>query len=184
MRIDELLPNDVIDGATAVFLATGFDILRSPDFWESWVSIQLGGTRTPHKTSFDVEVNIWGKNCKAEVKFSNAFWAKFTPIRGDDWSRHCFRWSVTKPQLKKQEADAFILIGLDVDRTIACWVIPAGEMKANHITVCVPSERVGKNGKIDQWKICPGQMLPAFAHHCHDTRRLKSPQLDIEDYAP
>lgn len=198
MQTKDFFPSHILAAEETLRKSIDHSIFEDPGFWESWVAIQLGGETTSHKSHFDVRVEIWRRICRCEVKFSNAFWASFAPIRGKDWSRYCFRWSITRAQLRRSLADAYVFIGLDVDKTIACWVIPSVFVSARNYTVCVPSQRKGGNGRLDPWRVCPGQLLPEFARVCHNkwdaehrrqnaarTRREKSDQMDwIDDLKP
>lgn len=149
---------------------TGFDTLRSPDFWETWIALQLGGIQTPHKGAFDVAVSIWGRECRAEVKFSNAFWATYR-TKGADWSRNVFKWSITARQDKDRASDAMILVGVDIDRLIYGWVVPTQSVPAGKrmLSATAPSSRRGDGlGRLDQWRAPFMEILPVFARICHN----------------
>ena len=150
---------------------TGFDVSRSPHFWETWIAFQLGGEQTEHKGEVDVDVVIWGRRCRAEVKFSRAFWSKYKGIRGKDWSRNSFKWSITIPQDAKRRADALILIGVDLDGVIYSWVVPFSKIKKGRrsLTITAPSSRSDNAlGRLDRWNAPPTEILPAFARACHN----------------
>ena len=150
---------------------TGFDVSRSPHFWETWIALQIGGEQTEHKGEVDVEVVIWGRRYCAEVKFSRAFWSKYNGIRGKDWSRNVFKWSISIPQDVKRRADVLILIGVDTDGAIYSWVVPFNEIKKGRrsLTITAPSSRSDNAlGRLDRWNVPPTEMLPAFARACHN----------------
>lgn len=157
--------------ASKTLLEHGFDVMRQPMFWEVLVATVLGGKTTPHCEEFDVDVSIWGKRCRAEVKFSNVFYCKYSPIRGVDWSRNVFKWAKPRGCAGKDGADACILIGRDVDETNYVWVVPLIAIKRGRasITITAPSSRVTDHrGRLDRWLVPFDQLLPAFAQVCHN----------------
>lgn len=156
----------------SVHMQTGFDPLRSADFWERWVAEQLGGDQTDRKAAYDVRVDIWGRECLGEVKFSQAFYADY-----GKHSRHIFKWLMSKPQVRNRTADAVILIGVDQDRLIYAWVIPRDAMPPGKrtITTTAPSDRRPTIcGRIDPYAVPVTELLPAFAAACHNRLDAKS----------
>lgn len=150
-----------------VFALTGFDPLRSADFWERWISEQVGGEQTKRKARYDVLVSIWGRECSGEIKFSQAFYADY-----GKHSRYIFKWLLTKPQVRDRAADALILIGVDRDRSIYSWVIPRNALPIGKrsITITAPSDRrPAICGRIDPFLVPVTEVLPAFAAACHNT---------------
>lgn len=163
---------DAAYAINSVLSQTGFDPLRSADFWERWVSEQLGGVQTDRKAPYDVRVNIWGRECLGEIKFSQAFYADY-----GKHSRHIFKWLMTKPQVRNRIADAVILIGVDRDRSISSWVIPRNAMPLGKrsITTTAPSDRRPTIcGRIDPYVVPVTELLPAFAAACHNRHDAKS----------
>lgn len=159
---------------------SGFDALRDPSFWESWLTVQLGGVQTEHKGDVDVAVEIWGRRCTAEIKFSRAFYCQFTPIRGRDWSRNMFKWVITVPQEARRKADAVILVGVDLDDAIYTWVVPYSSIPAGRraISATAPSSRMpGTSGRLDAHSVPATEVLHAFARQSH-----VDPQIDLEDW--
>lgn len=160
---------------------SGFDPIRNPAFWETWLAIQLGGATTRHKAEVDLRVRIWGRNCTAEVKFSTAFHCRFTPINGRDWSRNMFKWVLTRPQEKRRDADAIIMIGVDVDRSIYSWVVPYSHIPSGRrsISVTAPSSRGERSpGRIDSFYSPVTELLPAFARAAH---KIAQPDLLLRE---
>lgn len=151
--------------ASAIFnvrMRSGFNPLHSPDFWESWIAIQLGGTQTKQKHPYDIEVEIGGIIRRVEVKYSRAYWANFTRIRGKDYSRKVLKWLISKQEHRDQTADVIVLIGVDVDSSIYAYVLPRGALtKGRSITVTAPSSRAGQPGRLDEWIVPPTEILPA-----------------------
>jgi hypothetical protein len=147
-------------------MATGFDALRNPEFWEAQIAMQLGGDPTAHKDADDIHVMIWGRMCRAEVKFSRAFHCNYRPIRGQDYSRFMFKWALSDRQMR-QPADAVILIGIDRDGTIYAWVLPSRAAR-HSLSVTAPSDRRSANGgRLDAYLVPPTEILPAFARVAH-----------------
>lgn len=149
---------------------SGFDAIRDPAFWESWLAVQFGAEQTAQKAGVDLRVTIAGRECTAEVKFSNAFFCRFTQIRGADWSRHMFKWALTRPQEHRREADAILLIGVDVDSKIYSWAVPYSHVPAGRlwISITAPSNRRTRSvGRIDAFSAPVTELLPAFARLSH-----------------
>lgn len=175
--------------------ATGYDVLRSPGFWEAWISTQFGGDQTPHKHPFDVLVNIWGKPCQAEVKFSRAFHAQYNEIKGKNWSRNMFKWALSALASTRGAPDGVVLIGVDVDDLVYAWVVPPSAIPAGKraLTATAFSSRASfAHGRLDPWLVPATDILPAFAHVAHNawdqphravnaslTRKLKAGQPDL-----
>jgi hypothetical protein len=150
----------------------GLDVLSQPEFWERIVARQLGGEPTAHKALHDVDVPIWGRPCRAEVKYSRAFRSVYKPIRGTDWTRLVFKWALPRGQGGKEGVDACILVGRDVDGLLFCWVVPATTIASTcaSITMTAPSNRkAGTHSIWDRWAVPWDAMLPAFADRCHNT---------------
>lgn len=117
-------------------------------------------------------VDIWGRECLGEVKFSQAFYADY-----GKHSRHIFKWLMSKPQVRNRTADAVILIGVDQDRLIYAWVIPRDAMPPGKrtITTTAPSDRRPTIcGRIDPYAVPVTELLPAFAAACHNRLDAKS----------
>lgn len=169
--VAELLPPEVLSSAEKINLGCGYNILLSPGLWESWIAVQLGGERTPKKHPFDVTIDIWGKKCAGEVKFSTAFSGIFSPIRGKSMSRFVFKWLMTKSQVRDMPAHAVIFIGLDIDATVHSWVVPTCELPPGKrsFTITAPSSRRSGIGRMDKWAVPATEILPAFAMACHNT---------------
>lgn len=149
---------------------TGFDPLSQPLFWEHLVARQLGGDITAHKALHDVEVTIWDCICRAEVKYSTAFWMTYRPIRGKDWSRPSFKWALPRGNSGKAGVDAIVLVGREDDRWFF-WVVPASEVSAScaSITASAPSvRREGSWSRLDRWQVPWDVLLPTFARICHN----------------
>lgn len=167
MHLRDILPNSVMMASRSLHLEISYDVFMSPNFWEHWIAVQLGGRVTPHKCNHDVDVSIWGKKCAAEIKFSNAYKSKYNPIRGKSWDRNVFKWAVSETQINNPTAHAFILVGLDADRSLHTWVVPNGTLSKSN-TICAPSSRKGGLGKLDKYKCDPYQILNAFANIAHE----------------
>lgn len=151
--------------------AMGYDPLSAPIAWEAIVAQTLGGTTTDHKAAHDVDVVIWGRSCRAEVKFSAAYFGKFEPIRGVDWSRNVFKWSRPRGMSGKYGVDACILIGRDIDQQVYLWIVPVDAIAADcaSITVTAPSSRKPRSRSMwDEFQVPWSAMLPAFAAVCHN----------------
>jgi hypothetical protein len=141
------------------------DPFDNPAMWESQIANQLGGTMTAKRCAWDVDVSIWGKDCRAEVKFSRAYPALFSEMRGHDCSRNVFKWA----GLRRGRADAFILIGLDVDDAVCSFLIPDASIigPAKSLTITAPSS--AKSEARMEWASVPfSAILPAFARACHN----------------
>lgn len=168
--LDEVLPEDVIASARDLkFASCGFDALRNPMFWEYHVAMRLGGVTTPHKSSHDIDVEIRGQLCLGEVKFSNAFYADY-----GEYSRHVFRWALTKPQERDRAADVVILVGMAVDQTIYSWTVPITAFPSSKrvMTVSVPSDRLTtKGGRIDKYSCPMTELLPSFAYWAREAKK-------------
>lgn len=161
----ELFGDDLATAVKHLRNLSGFDPLHSPEFWERWVSTQLGGTKTPAGDPVDVEVEIGGSAYRGEVKYSQAFWANFKPIRGKLYSRHVWKWVLSPRQHRDRAAHVVILIGVDVDHNIYFYVVPNSALrKGRTITITAASSRTGKQiGRLDHWIVPPTELLPAFS---------------------
>lgn len=149
----------------------GFDVMRQPLFWETVIAGQFGGATTPHKAGYDVIAEIWGRTCRAEIKFSIAFYCRYNSIRGKDWSRPVFKWALPRGRSGKNEADAVILIGRDVDSLTYGWAVPIDAIASDcaSITITAPSARLkNRLGRLDRWSAPFDQLLPAFARIAHN----------------
>lgn len=167
MHIDEFIPKDLIDISSKINSDIGYNLLRNPRFWESWIINQLGGESTKHKCGHDAYVVAWSKECRAEIKFSNSFFAKFNEQKGVNYDRNCFKWRASDSQINNQEIDAFICVGFDEDDTVHIWIIPHIVMKKSFL-LTAPSSRGSGHSKFDKYKLlCPFQLLPAFTYFCH-----------------
>lgn len=166
ISVGQMLGDPVADALRTLHALTGYDALRSPDFWELQAAQALGGEQSARGAPFDVRVDIWGIECFAEVKFSQAFWAEY-----GKHSRNVFKWVLTKSQDANRHADAIILIGVDEDSLIYSWVIPYRSIPEGKrsITVTAPSSRLtGMRGRIDTHQVPATEILPAFAACCHN----------------
>jgi hypothetical protein len=163
-RPTDILAQNSVHHVTEVLMLTGFDALRSPEFWEIWAARQLGGQRTDHKGAVDVIVSIAGIVRRAEVKFSNAFFTQYKIH-----PRYSMKWAISAPQAAARSSDALILIGADIDGLIYSWVVPTVVIIEGRrsITITAPSSRSDNVlGRLDQWNAPPTELLPAFAAAC------------------
>lgn len=153
----------------------GMDLLKIPAMWEFWLARQLGGTITSHQAEWDVEVEIWGRQCHVEAKFSNAYFATFGLIRGRNYSRNVFKWGRPRGCSGKNGADCIVFMGLDVDGLLYVWVVPLQEVPmVPSITISAPSGRLTNvRGRMDDWNIPPDEVLPAVARICHNRHDRK-----------
>lgn len=144
-----------------------FSVFKNPEFWERYICTLLGGEHTPRRCEHDVDINIWGRPCTVEIKFSNEYFQKYTPIRGKDWSRYVFKWAKVIGNSGKKNIDVVVLIGLSKDNYIYCWALPRNEIKSREsITVASPDERTSVSG-YDKF-MCPlDALLPQVAYICH-----------------
>jgi len=165
----DLLLDDERKAVSVLKSEMDFDAFSQPLFWEKIVAQRLGGLATSHKALHDVEVEIWRKTCRAEVKFSRSFLCHFTRIRGKDWSRNIFKWAKPRGCSGKDTVDAVILLGID-SGMVYCWIIPKSDIARNcsSITMTVPAERQGSRSRWDQYAVPFDAMLPAFARVCHN----------------
>lgn len=164
-----LLVGDERLAAHTLSAGFGFDVFSQPMFWECVVARQLGGIVTAHKELHDIEVNIWGRDCFAEVKFSRSYLGHFSRIRGKDWSRPVFKWAQPRGGSGKNTADAVILIGMDQEM-IFSWAVPIGAISPTcaSITMTAPLSRSGKQrSPWDDYAVPFDAILPAFARICH-----------------
>lgn len=176
MSLDNLVGEQIAQAVRHLRDLTGFSALEQPGFWENWVSTQLGGETTSHQAEYDVDVEIWGRDCRVEVKFSSAFWMSYAEIDGKDWSRFCFKWALPRGNSGKHSADCIVLVGLDVNKQIYFWVLPLLAVSENcsSITIATPEQRrPGTYSAYDRWLVPAGELLPAVADVCHN--RLDMP---------
>lgn len=146
----------------SLWRATGFNPLHSPEFWESWITVQLGGIKTDQKHPYDIEVEIGGVLYRVEVKYSRAFWSNYSPMRGKDYSRNVWKWAISKKEHREISADVVVMIGVDSDLSIYSYVIPRHALKKGRfITVTAASSRLGGPGRLDEWMVPPTEILPA-----------------------
>ena len=158
--------------AATLRASLGIDLFSQPEFWERIVARQLGGEPTMRKALHDVDVEIWGRACRAEVKYSTAFRCSFKAIRGKDWSREVFKWALPRGNSGKAGVDACILVGRDVDDRLFAWVVPQEHIaeRCASITMTAPSARASsKPSRWDRYAVPWDAMLPAFARAAHNT---------------
>ena len=172
----DILPG--LAGASAmVEAAIGHKPHHEPGFWESVVATYLAATRTRHNCPHDLELAIWGKPCRVEVKFSRAYLAKFAT-----GSRHVLKWAKVSGTRGSKDADATVLIGLDVDERVYAWVFPRGCQPSGSCTITAPSARAGWASDSDAYMVSFHDLLPAVAHAAHNaaiTRAEKRGQPDL-----
>ena len=164
-KLSEIFSPAAISARETILSDLGHDPFGDPLLWERVVATTLGGSITSKQCAWDVEVNIWGKDCRIEVKFSCAYSALFSEIRGLDCSRNVFKWA----GLRRGRADAFVMIGLDVDDAVYALVIGDRSIvgAATSLTMTAPSSAKAE-AKMN-WAIVPfGEILPAVARTCHN----------------
>lgn len=169
MPVRDVLTDDE-HHAMHVLQAAGFESARQSAFWEAVVARMLGGSLTEHKALHDVEVTIWGRLCRAEVKFSSATFTHYREIRGQDWSRHVFKWALPRGNSGKHSADVIVLLGHDAG-LVYTWVVPreAIHKECRSITICTPRDRQpNSTGRWDSFAIPTTELLPAVALACHN----------------
>ncbi len=148
-----------------------FDAMSQPIFWEKLVARYLGGNTTAHKVAHDVEADIWGRTCRAEVKYSRVYYAKYNGIRGKDWSRDVFKWALPRGNSGKTGVDVIFLIGRERDGKVYAWLVPIADVNVDcaSITLTTPRARtVGTYSWWDAYAVPFDNLLPAFACLCHN----------------
>jgi len=156
--IEDLLPRELLEASQVVLDKSGFDVFRSPHFWESYLTSFLGGSQTPHSSYHDIDIREGEAIHRVECKFSNEYWQSYAPVHGRDWSRNVFKW---KKLEDKPTVEALVLLGLSSNRTLYSWVIPYKEFpsKRRTITMCAPLGRLKTTrGPYDRFS-CPVQNL-------------------------
>lgn len=156
--------------ALRVLDVAGVEVARYSAFWEAVVARMLGGELTGHKALHDIDVTIWGRPCRIEVKFATAVFMHYRPIRGEDWSRHVFKWAKPRGNSGKRTVDAIVLLGYDAG-LVYTWVVPLTEIRQNcsSITVCTPHDRaVGSHSAWDAYMVPATELLPSVARACHN----------------
>ena len=156
--------------ALHVLDAAGVDVMRQSSFWEAIVARLLGGELTSHKAFHDIDVSIWGRPCRIEVKFASAVFTHYRPIRGEDWSRHVFKWAKPRGNSGKRTVDAIVLLGNDAG-IVYTWVVPLHAIRPDcrSITVCAPRDRTpGSRSSWDAFAVPATELLPSVARICHN----------------
>lgn len=156
--------------ALRVLDVSGVEVARYSAFWESIVARMLGGELTEHKALHDIDVTIWGRSCRIEVKFATAAFMHYRPIRGEDWSRHVFKWAKPRGNSGKRTVEAIVLLGYDAG-LVYTWVVPLTDIRPNcsSITVCTPRDRtVGSHSAWDAYMVPATELLPSVARVCHN----------------
>lgn len=165
----DLLSSDERAAVLTLNDGLGFNVFTQPLFWENIIARQFGGTVTHHRSLHDVEVNIWQKDCRLEVKFSRGYIGHFSKIREKDWSRPVFKWASPRGYSGKSSAHAIALIGME-NEMIFSWLIPTEKILPNckSITMTTPSGRIGHKSRWDKYAVPFDVLLPAFARLCHN----------------
>lgn len=83
IRINEFLDKKEISSIGILERNIGFKVYEQPKFWEDAVCRMVDGKCLGHKSLHDIEVNIWGRICRIEVKFSTSSATPSQRIRKD-----------------------------------------------------------------------------------------------------
>lgn len=164
-KLSEIFSPEVLNARNEIVASLGHDVFGDPLLWEKVIANILGGQVTPKRCPWDVEVEIWGKLCRIEVKLSCAYPALFSEIRGLECSRNVFKWA----GLRRGRADAFVLIGMDIDEAVYALALGQNSIvgAASSLTVTAPSS--AKSEARMNWASAPfGEILPVIARLCHN----------------
>lgn len=156
--LSELLDADELRAVDLVRDQMAVDVPRTYQFWEAMVARITTGTLTDHKCPWDVELNQGPHRIRIEVKF-----AQETSCRFRGGPRLIFKWANPKGQKTEKTAHVVVLMGIDADDEIHCWVVPGRALrKSKSITLTSPRVRLGPNHSrsIDGYRCPATQILP------------------------
>lgn len=144
--------------ARAVLMDTlGLDPFSYSQTWERLVARMTTGEMTKPRFAWDVTL----EHRRVEVKFSKAY-AQITNAAFGP--RMVFKWAEIKPE----NADAFVLIGMDVDERLYSWCFSPVHFRgrSSSLTLIAPSAAM-KPGRLN-WAAFPlPEVLSAILETCH-----------------